>query len=59
VIKRLFIAIGELEKKYYTCSWIVLVMKFLRKVEWDLKRVLILIQIINNYSIENKYYLTE
>jgi len=33
--------------------------KSLRKVEWDLKRILNLIQIINNYGIENKHGLTQ
>jgi hypothetical protein len=29
-------------------------MKFLAKMEWDLKRVSNFIQIINDYSVENK-----
>jgi hypothetical protein len=34
-------------------------MKSLAKVEWDLKRVLNLIQIINDYIVENKNDLTK
>jgi hypothetical protein len=44
-------------KKYSTCSQILLIVKSLCQVELDLKRVLILIQIINDYNVENKYNL--
>jgi len=39
MIKKGFITLGELKKKCLTYSQIVLIMKFLRKMERDLKRV--------------------
>jgi hypothetical protein len=69
MIKRRFITLGELEKKYSTClqivlikcstsSQIVLIVKSLHKVKWDLKRVSNFIQMINDYNVVNKYDLT-
>jgi hypothetical protein len=43
---------------FYICYQIVLTKKSLANVEWDLKRVLNIIQTINNYYVENKYDLT-
>jgi hypothetical protein len=37
---------------------IVLIVKSLRKVEWDLKRISNLIRRINDYNVANKYDLT-
>jgi menaquinone-dependent protoporphyrinogen IX oxidase len=37
VINRWFIILGELEKKNYTCFQIILIVKSLCNVEWDLK----------------------
>jgi len=45
-------------KKCFICSQIVLIEKFLAKVEWDLKSVSNLIQTINDYYVENKHDLT-
>ena len=59
MIKRWFITLDELEKKYFACSQIVLIVKSLLTVEWDLKRVSNPIQIINDYNIKNKYDLTD
>jgi hypothetical protein len=47
-----------IRKKCSICSQIVLIVKSLRKVKWDLKRVSNLIQIINDYNVTNKYDLT-
>jgi hypothetical protein len=46
-------------KKYLTYCQIVLIVKLFNKVKWYLTRVSNLIQIINNYDVENKYDLTE
>jgi hypothetical protein len=46
-----------IRKKCSICSQIVLTKKSLAKVEWDLKRVSNLIQMINDYYIKSKYYL--
>jgi hypothetical protein len=58
MIKRRFIILDELEKKCSACSQLVLIVKSLYNVEWDLKRVSNLIQIINDYNVANKYDLT-
>jgi len=45
-------------KKYSICSQIVLIVKSLCKVEWDLKTISNLIQKTNYYGIRNKHDLT-
>jgi hypothetical protein len=47
-----------IREKYYIFFQIVLTEKSLVKVEWDLERVSSLIQMINNYCVENKHDLT-
>ena len=42
-------------RKWLTYSQIALIMKSLREMEQDLKRVSNLIQRINDYSVENKH----
>ena len=44
VIKRGFITLSELGKRFYLFSNNIKYCKFLRKVEWDLKRISNLIQ---------------
>jgi virulence-associated protein VapD len=46
-------------RKYSTCSQIILIVKSLHKVKWDLKRDSNLIQRINYYTVESKYDLSE
>jgi len=46
-------------RKYSTCSQIILIVKSLHKVKWDLKRDSNLIQRINYYNVESKHDLSE
>jgi len=46
-------------RKYSTCSQIILIVKSLHKVKWDLKRDLNLIQRINYYNVESKHDLSK
>jgi hypothetical protein len=58
VIKRGFITLSELEKIFYLFSNSI-DCKSLDNIEWDLKIVSNVFQIINDYAVENKHDLTE
>jgi len=57
-MKRGFITLDELQKMFHIFSNNINY-KSLRKMEWDLKRVLNLIQKINDYGVKNKHNLKE